>query len=85
MLVPVIKKKLGHKYDNVQIAKFVIAFIKYTRDMKATDVVDHTFMSYFISNILNLTMITDTSSKSVFSTTLLSNICKGIDAINNLD
>ena len=29
MLVPVIKKKLGHKYDNVQIAKFVIAFIKY--------------------------------------------------------
>ena len=85
MLVPVIKKKLGHKYDNVQIAKFVIAFIKYTRDMKATDVVDHTFMSYFISNILNLTMITDTSSKSVFSTTLLSNICKGINAINNLD
>ena len=85
MLVPVLKKKLGHKYTNEQIARFVIAFIKYTVDMKATDVVDHTFMSYFISNIINLTLITDNSSKSIFSTTLLTNICKGINAINNLD
>lgn len=83
-VLPVLLKRLSERYKKEQIAKFVIAFIKYTVDMKATDVVDHTFMSYFISNILNLSMISDTKAKSVFCTTLLSNICKGIDAINNL-
>lgn len=84
-VLPVLLKKLSNKYEKEQIARFVIAFIKYTVDMKATEVVDHTFMSYFISNILNLSMISDTKEKSVFCTTLLANICKGIDAINNIE
>lgn len=84
ILMPVLKRKFS-KYTEEQVCAFVIAFIKHTQNMNSKSPIDHTFMSYFISNIINLDMITDTKEKSVFSTTLMGNIEKGIRAINNIN
>ena len=46
--IPILIRKLP-EYTSEELAKFIIAFIKYTQNMNSKDVVDHTFLSYFIS------------------------------------
>ena len=82
--VPILIRKLP-EYTSEQLAKFIIAFIKYTQNMSAYDVVDHTFMSYFISNIRSLDLTSTDITKMEFSTILLSNIDKCVRAINKME
>ena len=54
-IYPVIKSEFeGYDYDDDTIKKFVVVFIKYTRNMNPDNLSEHTFMFYFIKNILLL-------------------------------
>ena len=74
------------KYTVEEVARFMIAFMKYTMNMKANDVVDHTFMSYFVSNIINIDFAsTGTQEENAFVNLFCSNIERGIRLINGYD
>lgn len=85
LCLPILDRKFKDKYTTDQIARFMIAFMKYTMNMKANDVVDHTFMSYFINNIRNMDFAQINQEENAFINVFLSNIEKGIRLINKLD
>ena len=49
------------------------------------DVVDHTFMSYFISNILQLDFVTTTAEQGEFINILSNNLEEALKAINHIE
>lgn len=53
LLVPVLDRHADKKFDLVVIREFVAAFANYTRNMKPVNLAEHTFMYYFITNILS--------------------------------
>lgn len=87
--VPILFKNYNEVYTKRQIAKYIIAFIKFTQNMNSKDAADHTFMSNFISNIEKLSIIgTDTDgldNEEINYTKIVSdNIEIGIRYINNI-
>lgn len=52
-VVPVLDRHADKKYDLVVLKEFVCAFVNYTMNMKATNIDDHIFMYFFITNILS--------------------------------
>lgn len=72
------------EYTPEQCTAFVIAFIKFTRNMNPNDVVDHTYMSYFIHNISQLDLVRHKASERDFINILSNNIKTALDAINNI-
>ena len=80
---PILCRKLP-EYDTVEIIRFMIAFMKYTMNFKANDVADHTFMSYFISNIKNMDFVNISKDQeaSAFINVFLNNIERGVRLIN---
>ena len=83
--LPVLIRKLGDKYTPDQLTAAIIAFIKYSQNKSSKDVIDHTYMSYFVSNIINLDIISTKTEQEAFSSILIDNIEKVVRAINNLD
>ena len=83
--LPVLVRKLGDKYTPDQLTAAIIAFIKYSQNKSSKDVIDHTYMSYFVSNIINLDIISTKTEQEAFSSILIDNIEKVVRAINNLD
>jgi hypothetical protein len=82
---PILFKFFDKKYTAEQCVAFVIAFIKFTRNMSSKDVVDHTFMSYFIHNITQLQLVTHKTSERDFINILSNNIETAIKAINDIE
>ena len=80
---PILCRKLP-EYDTVEIIRFMIAFMKYTMNFKANDVADHTFMSYFISNIKNMDFVNISKDQeaNAFINVFLNNIERGVRLIN---
>lgn len=79
-----ILKRFFPEYSNDQCIAFVIAFIKFTRNMNPNDVVDHTYMSYFIHNISQLDLVRHKASERDFINILSNNIKMALDAVNNI-
>lgn len=75
MLLPVLDRHLDRTFDASVIKEFICTFINYTRFMKAENLVDHTFMYFFIENILNLDLY-DTNNEQLvkYYNDLLANI-----------
>ena len=53
-------------------------------NMSAKDPIDHTFMSYVISNIVSLDEVATTEGESAFIDTLTSNINRAIKLLNGI-
>lgn len=85
LCTPVLHRRFP-EYTVEEVARFMIAFMKYTMNMKANNVVDHTFMSYFVSNIINIDFAsTGTQEENAFVNLFCSNIERGIRLINGYD
>lgn len=83
-LSKILKRHLP-KYCNTEenIKRFIIAFCKYTRNMKADNIDEHIFMYYFIKNIINLDFYDkDNKEASKFHDNLINNIITMIGEIN---
>lgn len=66
------------------IKKFVCIFINYTKNKKPDDVVDHTFMYYFVKNIISLDQYDHTSEEEdKFYTELLDRLNSIFKEIQN--
>ena len=57
-VLPILDRMVDKKYDLDTIKEFICAFIKYTdvKNMRANNIVDHTFMYNWIFNIISLDM-----------------------------
>lgn len=81
---PILMRKFP-KFDGDQCKAFVIAFFKYTMNMSANSVVDHTYMSYFISNILQLDLVSHLVEEGDFLNILSNSIERALCAVNNIE
>lgn len=74
------------KFDMVVINEFICVFILYTqmKNMDPNNIVDHTFMYYFIQNILTLDYYDKNNEKDAeFHDQLINNINMFLEDINN--
>ena len=53
MLKPVLDRHVDKHFDMIVIETFIVAFIKYTMNMKPANLNEHIFMYYFVTNILS--------------------------------
>ena len=81
---PVLMRIYNKRYTAEQCVAFIIAFFKYTKNYDSHNVVDHTFMSYFISNILQLDLLRETTGQANFVNILSNNVEEAIKAVNNI-
>lgn len=73
MVPPILRNHFSEdEISDDQIMKFVIIFCKYTQNMKPTNVVEHSFMYYFIMNIISLSVFNHAETE--FYDNLLKNI-----------
>lgn len=84
MTVPVLCRKFVDTFTEKEVITMIISFIKHCKNKNGFDVVDHTYMSYFISNIICLDGITSNQGQEAFSTLLTNNLEAAIKAANNL-
>ena len=77
-------KRFFPEYTIEQCVAFVIGFIKFTINMNPNDVVDHTYMSYFIHNVSQLDLVRHKASERDFINILSNNIKRALNAINNI-
>jgi len=82
-IAPVLRRKLP-QFEVHQIIKFIIAFCKYCNNLDSKSVVDHTYMSYTIINIMNLDLIVSNQEENAFTNTILANLNTAIEAVNNI-
>ena len=82
---PILYRMFHKKYSAEQCVAVIIAFFKYTMNYNGHDVVDHTFMSYFISNILQLDFVTTTAEQGKFINILSNNLEEALKAINHIE
>ena len=83
MAIPVLRRRFVDTFTEKEITTMIIAFIKHCKNRNAFDVIDHTYMSYFISNIICLDGITTNQGQEAFSTLLINNLEEAIKAANN--
>lgn len=84
MLVPILDRDLRDDIDIQDIKAFVAIFIKYTENMKPSNIADHAFMSFFVDNIASLDIYRKTGytdGESEYYETYLNNIYRFIDVI----
>ena len=73
MVPPILRNHFSEdEISDDQIMKFVIIFCKYTQNMKPTNIVEHSFMYYFIMNIISLSVFNHAETE--FYDNLLKNI-----------
>ena len=65
MLKPVLDRHAEKKFDIIVIETFIVAFIKYTLNMKPANLNEHIFMYYFITNILSFDYYDKTNEADV--------------------
>lgn len=65
-------------YSEEDITKFILSFCKYTMNMHPENVFEHTFMYYFVSNIIYLNSQTEFSD---LENTIKENVTKCLDII----
>lgn len=73
-----IMQRVFPEYDQNIITRFILAFCKYTMNMKPDNVFEHTFMYHFVTNIIYL----DTNDSSDMENTIKDNIRKCLDVLN---
>lgn len=82
MLEPILDRNLPSHINMDDIRKFLISFCKYCRNFKAENIVEHTFMYYFIMNIRTLDIYNkDDEKEKEFYGNLINNISNFIDLI----
>lgn len=84
--LPILDRYVDKKYDIDIIKEFICIFIKYTdiKNMKADDIVDHTFMYNWIFNIISLDMYNKDDEFAVqFHDQLINNINSFLKLIND--
>lgn len=79
--IPVLQRRFS-RYPEEYIIRFIVSFIKFTMNMSAKDPIDHTFMSYVISNIISLDEVATTPGESAFIDTLTYHIDRAIRFAN---
>lgn len=86
-IYPVIQNVFeGYDFDDDVIKKFVVVFIKYTRNMDPNNIAEHMFMFYFIKNILLLKFHNEEDEKEVeFCNDVKNNIHKFLTLITEKD
>lgn len=52
-IVPIIARMVGDDASPNAVKKFIVMFVNYTKNMKPENIVDHTFMYYFIKHIIS--------------------------------
>lgn len=82
MIRPVLDRHVNKVYDMKDIETFIVAFIKYTMNMKPSSLKDHIFMYYFVTNILSFDYYDKNNEEDVkFHTELLATINDFLKAI----
>lgn len=82
MLEPILDRHLPDYIDMDDIKAFLIIFCKYCMNMSPANIVDHTFMYYFIYNICLLDMCDENNEESIkFRDETIKTITKFIDLI----
>lgn len=81
LLPGILRKYISEDIEDIQILKFVIIFCKYTQNMTPNNITEHSFMYYFIMNIVSLSIINHEHTE--FSDTVINNISDCIRLIKN--
>lgn len=83
LCTPILHRRFP-EYTVEEVAKFIVAFIRYTMNYNAKDVVDHTFMYYFIHNIIHIDYAIEGKDQKehAFVNLFCGNIERGIRLIN---
>ena len=83
MVEPILRRRLDEeKYTINDIRAFLLVFCKYTMNMKPSDIAEHTFMYYFIMNIINLDVFdSNNEDDAKFYSEFVLRICNFIDRI----
>lgn len=81
-MVPVLERWVNIRYTQMAIKGFVAVFCKYTANMNPDNVDEHTFMYYFIHNILSLDIYdTNDEVEKKYRDDLIATIEKFLDVI----
>ena len=79
-------KENNYNYDEKTLKKFILIFLKYSKDMKPKNIEEHVFMYYFIKNILTLKFVNkDNKEEYEFYESVQFNIKKMLDLIVEKD
>ena len=83
MVEPILRRRLDEtKYTINDIRAFLLVFCKYTMNMKPANIDEHTFMYYFIMNIVNLDVFdSNNEADAEFYNRFVNEICNFIDRI----
>ena len=82
MLESILDRNLPSYINMDDIRKFLITFCKYCRNFKPENIVEHTFMYYFIMNIRTLDIYNkDDEKDNEFYKKFINNIVSFIDLI----
>lgn len=83
MVEPILRRRLDEeKYTINDIKAFLLVFCKYTMNMRPSNITEHTFMYYFIMNIINLDIFDrDNEEDAKFYGNFVDKICNFIDII----
>lgn len=81
-LEPILDRHLPDYINMNEIRKFVMIFCKYCKNFDPTNIKEHTFMYYFVTNIASLDIYNETNEEDKkFYDTLIRNIIYFIDLI----
>ena len=83
IIEPILRRRIDEeKYSIQDIRAFLLVFCKYTMNMKPANIDEHTFMYYFIMNIINLDVFDSNNKEDAkFYSDFVNRICNFIDQI----
>ena len=79
----VLRRHVSPSYTDKVIDTFVAVFCKYTDNMKPENVDEHTFIYYFIDNILSLNVPATTQDDKDFNDNLIKSINRFLNEIKS--
>lgn len=85
MIEPILRRRIDEELYTVNdIRAFLLVFCKYTMNMKPANISEHTFMYYFVMNIINLDVFDqDNEEDAKFYSEFVDRICDFIKTIKS--